>query len=105
MALASFLLVLGLSAVATAQCAYPALELLEFDYVNSSRPSRTGSGDRAPRNVCLTKPIRQTQDQEVRTSGIEYEFEGRLLVFHTFLRWLHLDAVAEAWTPLPPSSR
>ncbi|MEE8282614.1 MAG: hypothetical protein V3R47_03755 [candidate division NC10 bacterium] len=97
------LLVLGTAIQAAAQCAYPALELLDFDFVVSSQTIQSRAEGTA-RNVCLTAPIRQTGSQGAIAPGINYEFEARLLVINTFLRWLHLDAVAEAWTPLPSSS-
>jgi hypothetical protein len=75
-----------------AQCAYPALELLEFDYVNS-------------RHTCLTAARQHANSRREQTTDIEYEFEGRLLVIDTLLRWLDLDATAEAWTSLPSSRR
>lgn len=85
MALAASFLVLGTATWAAAQCAYPALELLEFGYVNSQ-------------HTCLTSPRQHANSHRDGSSDIEYEFEGRLLVIDTFLRWLHLDATAEAWT-------
>ncbi len=88
-----------------AQCAYPALELLDFDYVNSPHMTQIRSDEHTPRHVCLTSPIRQTDNQGAVSSGIEYEFEGRLLVIDTLLRWLDLDATAEAWTSLPSFPR
>lgn len=97
------LLVLGTAIQAAPQCAYPALELLEFDFVVSSQTIQSRAEGTA-QNVCLTAPIRQTGSQGAIAPGINYEFEARLLVINTFLRWLHLDAVAEAWTPLPSSS-
>ncbi|MEE9197118.1 MAG: hypothetical protein V3U45_03150, partial [bacterium] len=95
------LLVLGTAIQAAAQCAYPALELLDFVVSSQTIQSRA---EGTARNVCLTAPIRQTGTQGAIAPGINYEFEARLLVIDTFLRWLHLDAVAEAWTPLPSSS-
>ncbi len=85
----SLVLLVG-STTATAQCAYPALELLEFDYVNP--PQMTRADEQKAGNVYLTVE---------NPPKIEYEFQGRLLVWNTLLRWLHLDAAAEAWTPLP----
>lgn len=98
------LLVLGTAIQAASQCAYPALELLEFSYVNSPWGTQRGADGRTVRNVCLTALKRETGKQEARATRIEYEFEGRLFVFQTLLRWLGLDATAEAWTPLPSSA-
>ena len=86
----ALMVILGTSTGAAAQCAYPALELLEFDYINL--PQMTRAHEQKTGNVCLTV---------VNPPTIEYEFQGRLLVWNTLLRWLHLDAAAEAWTPIP----
>lgn len=105
MALAGCVLVLGVSTGVFAQCAYPALELLEFDYVNRPQPVRSRTDEGAAHNVCLTAPIRHPRKQEMKASGIEYEFEARLFVLQKILRWLHLDSVAEAWASFPTSNR
>ncbi|MBW8004543.1 MAG: hypothetical protein FVQ06_02000, partial [candidate division NC10 bacterium] len=56
------LLVLGTAIQAAPQCAYPALELLDFDFVVSSQTIQSRAEGTA-RNVCLTAPIRQTGSQ------------------------------------------
>ncbi len=100
--LAGLLLFMAIASPASAQCAYPALELLEFDYVKAPHTTQDRGDAAAPQNVCLTVPMRETGKQEIHTSPILYEFEARLLVFQTLLRWLHL-APAEAGpaSPLP----
>ncbi len=105
MALGGCVLVLGGATGVFAQCAYPALELLEFDYVNRPQPVRTRTDEHGAHNVCLTAPIRHAREQEMKASGIEYEFEGRLFVFQKILRWLQLESAAEAWTSFPASNR
>ncbi len=97
----AFVVVLGTATWAAAQCAYPALELLEFDYVNSPQMIHKGTDEPTARNVCFTAPIRKADNKEESFSRIQYQYEARLLVIHTLLRWLHLDAAAEAWPPLP----
>ncbi|MCZ6479084.1 MAG: hypothetical protein O6929_01570 [candidate division NC10 bacterium] len=97
----AFVVVLGTATWAAAQCAYPALELLEFDYVNSPQMIHKGTDGHAKGKVCVTAPIRKADNKEESFSRLQYEYEGRLLVLHTLLRWLNLDAAAEAWTPLP----
>ena len=95
------MVVLGTATRVAAQCAYPALELLEFDYVNSPQMIHKGTDGHAKGKVCVTAPIRKADNKEESFSRIQYQYEARLLVIHTLLRWLHLDAAAEAWTPLP----
>jgi len=103
-ALVCSLVVLGTATLAAAQCAYPALELLEFDYVNSPQMIHKGTDGHAKGKVCVTAPIREAGNKEKNFLRLQYEYEGRLLVLRTLLRWLNLDAAAEAWTPLPSSS-
>lgn len=88
-ALLGWIGLLGAATVTAAQCAYPALELLEFDYVNG-------------RHACRMAPNTNTRTQDDHSAVIAYEFEGRLYVIDTVLRWLNLDATAEAWISLPP---
>ena len=104
MALVGCVLVMGTATSAVAQCAYPALELLDFDYINSPQMTQNRGDEHMERHVCITAPNRQDNDRVERFAGIKYEFEGRLLVIDTLLRWLDLDSVAEAWTPLPSPS-
>lgn len=86
----ALMVVLGTGTWAAAQCAYPALELLEFGYVNPPQMTRVDEQKAGKVSLTVENPPK-----------IEYEFQGRLLVWNTLLRWLHLDAAAEAWTPLP----
>ncbi len=95
------MVVLGTATRVAAQCAYPALELLEFDFVNRPQMTHHGTDEPTARNVCFTAPNREAGNKEESPSRIQYQYEARLLVIHTLLRWLHLDAAAEAWTPLP----
>ncbi|MFQ5990563.1 MAG: hypothetical protein ACE5K9_11675 [Candidatus Methylomirabilales bacterium] len=97
----AFVVVFGTAPWAVAQCAYPALELLEFGYVNSPQMTHQGADGHRKGRVCVTGPIREASNTEESFSRLQYEYEGRLLVLHTLLRWLNLDAAAKVWTPLP----
>ncbi len=79
MALVGCVLVMGTATSAVAQCAYPALELLDFDYINSPQMTQNRGDEHMERHVCITAPNRQDNDRVERFAGIKYEFEGRLL--------------------------
>lgn len=97
-------LVIGTAPRVLAQCAYPVLELLEFDYVKSPQVTAGRRGEEAAQNVCLTAPTQHPDKQEIKASGIEYEFQGRLFIFQRILRWLHLGTAADAWASLHANS-